>query len=197
MPNRLPTIARAFALASAKSLGVSALIVLPGLAIMLLSPVAGTAWMLVGSFGQVAWGYRREWRVVWITAVLPPIAAGVVWLVQTLVLDIRLEPLWLGPVLIVGGVLGLLRGLTHRLRVDRKGIYARRTVLYLAAWLACTACTQAFAFARQQELTGLGHLAGAFSASVLAGVSLVVLARYVAKRGELVRLRAHTQEVPA
>lgn len=190
MQNRTRLIVKAFIVSGLKGLAISLAIALPGLALMVFSPTLGMIWLFVGSFAQIAWSYRREWRVMWITTLLPPVAAGLAWVLQVLILGIRVHPaLVLGGVL-AGLALGALCGVTHRFRVDEKGIHARKTIVYLAFWVLCSLVTQVLAHFGQTRLAGITLVTGAFSTAILAGISGVIILRFLTRLDDLRSARA-------
>ena len=61
----------------AKSLALSVAVIAPG-AVLADNPqtvVLGVLWLFVGSFGLMAWTYRKPWRLGLISCLLPPLAA--------------------------------------------------------------------------------------------------------------------------
>ena len=80
--------------AGAKSLAISALVLGPGFALLLADqPILGMVWLFVGSFGLMAWTYRKPWRVGWVSALIPPLAAGACYAIQLLLFGADAPPM--------------------------------------------------------------------------------------------------------
>ncbi|MCP4660856.1 MAG: DUF2339 domain-containing protein [bacterium] len=175
-----------------KSLLQSAVVVGASALAWQINPAVGSLVALVGSFVLVARSYRKEWRLLWITVLLPPLGMGLSYGVQLGRLGQQPNPALLLAAIVVGLVLGWLRGRAHEVFVKGRQIFAQRTVSYLSIWALCFCGTQAFALARQQQLIEYGMLGGAFSTAILAAVALVLLSRYHRKKQELLLAGALT-----
>ena len=99
-----------------KTAVTSALVMGPGVILMgpLEQPLAGSIWLLIGAFGMMAWSYRRQWRLMWITCLVPPVSAGASWIVQLAVMGEDPQVPIVATALGVGSIVGLIRGGTHK-----------------------------------------------------------------------------------
>jgi membrane protein CcdC involved in cytochrome C biogenesis len=167
-----------------KNLLLSLIVMGPGIFLMSVHPFLGGLWMLVGSFWLMAKSYRRPWRLNLLTSLLPPVAVAISYLVQlTIFRDAPSLPFLLGATAI-GVFLGLLRGGTHKVFIDKGSIFAQRSVFFLFIWLACYGFTQLFALLGQSDF-GIGRIAGAFSTAMLVAFSIVLIAKYFKNKGPL------------
>ncbi len=166
--------------ALAKSLGLTALVLIPGFILLNFSPVIGIAWMFCGSFLLMARSYAKPWRLMWITCLLPAITSGVCLLLQLAVFSDRIPPIsLLLPSVCVGLVIGVLRARSHSLYREQGAVMAQRTSVYLAIWAVCFGFAQFVGlYASTMPLIKGSLLASAFSTSMLICVSLVILSRY-------------------
>ncbi|MBN2080833.1 hypothetical protein JW859_01370 [bacterium] len=168
-----------------KSFLISLAITIPGLLLMLVSPVLGSVWLLLGSFWMMAVSYQRPWRLSVVSTILPPIALALSYFLQLLVFRDAPSTNIVGGVVIIGIIIGLIRGGVHQVYTDKGAIYARRTIGYLLIWLVCYGLTQLFAVAGSPDY-GLGRITGAFSTAMLVTFTLVLLKKYIMTRQTLV-----------
>lgn len=170
-------LVKAITVAAAKSFALSAAVLGPGLLLLYNgAQVPGMLWLFGGSFGMVAWTYRKPWRLGLITCLIPPVAAGLGYLVQLAFFSHAAPPfvLLLGAVAIGIGV-GWYRGEAHQLYKKDGSIFAQRTVAYLGIWITAYAITQLMAVAADLWLVRSGLLTGAFSTAMLGAVSVIIL----------------------
>lgn len=164
--------------ATGKSLALSAAVLGPGLLLLYGgAPVPGMLWLFGGSFGMVAWSYRKPWRLGLVSCLIPPVAAALGYVVQLALFSNAAPPLLLvlGAVALGIGV-GWYRGETHQLYVKEGGVFAQRTVAYLGIWIAAYAVTQLMALlAANVWLVRSGLITGAFTTAMLAAVSIIIL----------------------
>ena len=175
-----------------KSLLLSAMVMGPGLLIMQKQQILGWLWMLLGSFAMMAWSYRKEWRINWVSCLIPPLMAAASYIVQLVVYGGNPNLIWLGLAAIVGLAVGIARGGTHEVYIQRGGIYARKVTGYLLVWLVCYLITQFFSMLGQKEALQIGRISGAFSTAMLIAVSVVLLSKYQKQKNELLFARSHT-----
>ncbi|MGE0629674.1 MAG: hypothetical protein AB7O43_17835 [Hyphomicrobiaceae bacterium] len=164
--------------AAGKSMALSAAVLGPGLLLLALGQVMfGTIWLFVGSFAMVAWTYRRPWRLGLASCLIPPIAAGLCYMVQLILFANAQLPF----LLVFGGVLagcaaGWIRAQTHEVYLESGQYFAQRSIAYLAIWAAAFGVTQLLGLlASNVWLIRAGLVTGAFSTAMLAVVSIVVL----------------------
>ncbi|MCA9009720.1 MAG: hypothetical protein KDB01_08240 [Planctomycetaceae bacterium] len=175
-----PRVLKAAFVALAKNLGHSALVMIPGLILLAISPILGVIWMFCGSFLLMARTYATPWRLMWITCLMPAIAAGVCFLIQLAVFSDRIPPTWLLiPSASAGLGIGVLRARSHALYLENGAVMAQRTSGYLVIWAICYGVTQLLGlFGDTMPLIKGSLLASALSTSMLVCVSLVILSRY-------------------
>ena len=144
----------------------------------------GLLWLFCGAFAMMAWSYRKPWRLIWLTCLLPPLAAlgcyGIqLWVFGGLAPPNDLLPpfAFLGAAALAGGVLGYYRALAHEIYLEDGAVMARRTLAYLGLWAVAYIATQGLAYLGRSELVQGGLLTGAFTTTMLAVVSLVLLSR--------------------
>ncbi len=176
--------AELFIKSAIKSVLRSALVMGAAMLAWQVSAALGSLVMLGGSFLLMFLSYSKEWRLHWVTCLLPPLAAGGSYLMQLSILDLQPDSAVLTPAIIVGVVIGLLRGLTHKTFVRAGGVFAKRSVFFLLIWAISYGVTQLFTLARSQGMVSVGLAGGAFSTALLAVASLILLFKYAAKRGE-------------
>lgn len=170
-----PSRLRAFTVSLAKNLGWTAATGGASAAAWQASPALGGMVMFAGAFAQMCWSYRREWRLLWLTAILPALAAGGAWGLQLSVSRAAPHPAVLLGAAFAGLVVGALRGRAHDVFVREGRVYAKRTRLFLALWAVCYGVTQVCAVARAEGLTAAGLAGGAFTSAMLAGVALILI----------------------
>ncbi len=152
------------------------------------TPVLGSFVLLVGSFMMVAGSYRKEWRLHWLTCLLPPIASGVAYWLQLTIMNLEPALVWVLPAAVVGGLIGLMRGAAHKTFIKGRAVFARKSIFFLLIWFISFAVTQLLVIARSEGLTQIGLAGGAFSTAVLAGAAIVLLMKYAGQSSQLARL---------
>lgn len=162
--------------------------------------MAGMLWLFVGSFGMVAWTFRKPWRLGLVSCLAPPVAAAVCYFIQLSLFAGYGTGQAAPPALLVAGAvalgvaIGWYRGRIHELRAENGSIFAQRSIGYLAIWVAAYAITQLLAFTSREALAvQSGLVTGAFSTAMLAAVSIVILH----KKQELLRSLATAATVVA
>ncbi|MCB2187566.1 MAG: hypothetical protein KQJ78_14185 [Deltaproteobacteria bacterium] len=186
-PRRWGPVIQAGAKGLAKSLVLSGVLLGSGLLLthQLQQPFLGWVWMLLGSFAMMAWTYRRQWRLLWLACLSPPLVAAASYLTQIAVFGGKPDLLWLGGAALAGLVVGIVRGRTHEVFVKGQAIYARRTIGYLFIWLICYLLGQFFSMLGHKNLVNIGRVSGAFSTAMLLAVSLMLLAKYANQKKTL------------
>ena len=177
---------RAVAHAIGKSLLLSAAVLGPGMLLLAQGQqLVGMLWLFAGSFGMMAWTYRKPWRLVMLTCLLPPAAAFVSYLVQLILFGNALPPALLLLIAVgLGLLLGFRRAKDHEVYMQDGSVFAQRTTKYLVTWIVAYACTQILgAVAQSVFLVAAGLLTGAYATSMLLVVSVVL----VRKRADLVK----------
>lgn len=188
--NRRAIIIKAVAKGLIKGLLLSAVVLGPGIILLIQEKqVLGMLWLFTGSFGMMVWTYRKPWRLLWITCLLPPCAALVSYLIQLVLFGVAMPP---GMLLLAatgaGLLVGYLRARTHTVYVQDGGIFAQRTTKYLVIWIIAFGSTQILGgSARSIFLVASGLLTGAFTTAMLLVVSLVLLS----KRASLTKSITH------
>jgi hypothetical protein len=171
-------VAGAALAAGAKSLAIAALVLGPGFLLLLSgATIPGMIWLFVGSFGLMAWTYRKPWRLGWISALMPPGAAALCYIVQLIVFQTSSPPLIVALVAAGAGVaFGIWRASTHVVRrASDGGVVAERTFGYLLVWALAYGCTQLFSMiAITFLLVRAGLVTGAFTTAMLAVVSIAI-----------------------
>ncbi len=165
----------------AKGLALSAAVLGPGLFLLENDQlVAGMLWLFAGSFGMMAWSYRRPWRLMWFTCFLPPLASLLCFLIQLELLFNARPPPWLLFVAACGGaVTGLVRAKTHKVYRENGAIMAQRTLFYLVVWIVAYAATQLLAWvSRDIFITAAGLVTGMFATVMLWTVSFVIFTQF-------------------
>ncbi|WP_442510333.1 hypothetical protein SH528x_001947 [Novipirellula sp. SH528] len=179
-----PRILKAGSIALLKSLGLTAIVMIPGLILLSMSPLIGVLWMFVGSFFLMARMYEKPWRLTWITCVTPAAVSGLCFLIQLVLFrDLIPNLVTLFSAASIGVLIGLFRARSHSIYVDNGAVMAQRTVGYLVVWAICYGTTQMFGlFAATMPLIRGSLLASAFSTSMLICVSVAILIRYLNTR---------------
>ncbi len=141
--------------------------------------------LFLGSFGLMAWTYRKPWRLGWISCWTPPLAACLSYLIQLLLFSHRMPRIEVVLVAVgVGALVGGLRATTHQVFFDGTGIKARRTFGYVLIWIVAYIATQVFATVGRNMLAHAGLITGAFATAMLAMVSIVIFFKFLnAKSG--------------
>ncbi len=166
--------------ALAKSLALSAAVLGPGFALLISGAVVlGMIWLFLGSFGLMAWSYRKPWRLGALSCLIPPVAAGFCYLAQLWLFGSAMPPFWVVLLAVVAGVsFGFVRGKAHEIYEKDGDVFAQRTVAYLGIWAACYGVTQIIGLiARETFVVQSGLVTGAFSTAMLAMVSISLFNR--------------------
>lgn len=171
--------------AIAKSLGLNllltALVLVPGIALIISQPVGGMLWLFVGSFALVVRCYAKPWKLSAASCLLPGLIASGSFLVQLLLFpDAIPSVLLLLVAAAIGLLLGWLRSRSHTIYVEDGAVMARRTLSYLVIWAAAYLATQTLAaIGASIPVVYGGLLAGAFSTCMLMAASVVILSKYL------------------
>ena len=171
--------------AIAKSLGLNllltALVLIPGIALTLSQPVAGMVWLFVGSFALVARCYAKPWKLSTASCLLPGLFASGSFLVQLLLFPDAIPSfLLLLVAAAIGLLLGWLRSRSHTIYIEDGVVMARRTLSYLVIWAAAYLATQTLAAVGASiPVVYGGLLAGAFSTCMLLAASVVIWSKYL------------------
>jgi hypothetical protein len=140
----------------------------------------GMAWMFAGSFGLMAWTYRKPWRLGVISCILPPLVAGLSYVMQLTLFGDAAPQNVVIIAIGIGLLVGYLRARSHTITQDETGsIVAQRTFGYLLIWVIAYGVTQGFGyFSRESLAVRAGLVTGAFSTAMLAMVSIVIWTQY-------------------
>jgi len=167
--------------AAAKSLTISTIVLGPGFYLLFSGQsIAGMIWLFLGSFGLMAWTYRKPWRVGWISVLIPPLVAMFSYAIQLSLFGSVLPPILLLLLTILVGLgFGYFRAQSHILTPDSSGsVIAERTIGFLVVWIASYAATQMLALlASNILLVRAGLLTGAFTTAALVALSWLLLTR--------------------
>jgi hypothetical protein len=177
----LRLIVRSVIKSGAKSLAISAAVLGPGFVLLFAGyELLGIVWLFVGAFGQMAWTYRKPWRLGLVSCLIPPVAVGTIYVIQLWLFEsVAPPPTWVAAAMAGGGVLGWLRGREHVVYREGSAIFAQRTHAYLVIWAAAFGITQLLGFVtRETLLLHSGLVAGAFTTAMLAVVSIALLSRW-------------------
>lgn len=172
----------AFVRALVRNLLLSGLMIGVCLALWTLSPPAGSLAMLITSGWMLLRSYRREWPLHWLTCLMPALSAVGCYVVQAALFGGSQPSALAPPAIMVGLVFGLLRGRAHRVFVRGARVFARRTSLYLAVWMACVVLTQGAAVFAVPEAVSFTLAGGAFTTTMVVAMSLVLFKKYLAVR---------------
>ncbi|NOY66177.1 MAG: zinc ribbon domain-containing protein [Gammaproteobacteria bacterium] len=178
--NKRALIIKAATKGLAKSLLLSAVVLGPGIILITQEKqILGMLWLFVGSFGMMAWTYRKPWRLMILTCLLPPSAALISYVIQLILFGVAMPP---GKILLVaagaGLLVGYLRARSHVVFEKDGAIFAHRTTKYLVIWIIAFGSTQILGAAAQSVfLVATGLLTGAFTTAMLIVVSLVLLSK--------------------
>ena len=177
-------VIRSGAKALLKNLAVSAAVLGPGFLLLNVNPVAGMIWLFCGSFGLMAWTYRKPWRLMWISCLAPAAGSALCYGVQLFLFGAPpLDMLMVACILGMG--FGYWRAGAHQVYTEGEAVMARRTMAYLLVWAAAYAATQIFGFTGRTRLAHGGLLTGAFTTSMLMVVSAMILMRFREIRASL------------
>jgi hypothetical protein len=183
--NRRALIIKAATKGLAKSLTMSAAVLGPGLLLLAQEQlVFGMLWLFAGSFGLMARTYHRPWRLMWMTCLLPPVAAVISYMIQLALFGNLMPPGWLLFTAVVGGgLVGYGRARVHTVYEKDGTIFAQRTIGYLIIWIVAYAATQFLGLlSKNVVLVQGGLITGAFSTVMLSIVSIVLLYKCAAKK---------------
>ncbi len=171
-------IARAIVKGLTKSLTLTALVLGPGIALLLAGfQVMGMIWLFLGSFWLMARTYRKPWRLTVLSCFIPPVVTVASYLVQLWLFSGEAFSL---PAISVAILLGLLfgwwRGRSHQIYWEGNSLFAKRTYGYMVTWVLAYGLTQALAAtASSVLLIRAGLVTGAFTTAVLMMVSVMLL----------------------
>jgi len=188
MIDHFPHMVRTASLAIFKNLLISACILAPGLVLMLRGrPTAGMIVLMLGSFSLMAASYSKPWRLSFWSCLIPPATGALCYVAQLYLFRHSLPPAWAIGAAAGGGVLvGILRGIVHKVYDEDGAIMAKRSIFYLLVWFLAIGCTQGFAqFGAKILFVRGGLLTGAFSTAMLLVVSLFLLVRFGLSRRRL------------
>lgn len=176
--NRRALIIKTVAKSLVKSLALSAAVLGPGLLLLANGEsLIGMIWLFVGSFAMMAWTYRKPWRLGTISCLIPPISATVCYLFQLELFSKNLPPLFaIAASILLGLVIGYLRGKAHVVYQRNGEIFAERTLSYLVIWIAAYGITLGLGMAASNIWAVYsGLVSGAFTTSMLMVVSILLL----------------------
>ena len=163
--------------------------ILPSVLLMLVSVVLWQIWprdpriaawaVLTGSFLLFLKSYARDWRLRWFTILLPGVMAVACCLFQLMIIKTPplLGPMWVG--VGAGVLLGVLRGAGHSLFLKDGHLFAKRTLLVMAIWLATYLVTQSAALFGWVQVTRWGLSGTVFSTSIIVVFTVVLFGRYL------------------
>lgn len=178
----LKTVAKAASKAIFKSVALSLAVLGPGFVMLIMGiTIPGMIWLFFGSFGLMAWTYRKPWRLGIVSCLIPPAAAGICYVVQLFLFGVASPPAFLLFGAIGAGIaVGYWRAQTHQVKQDENGsIIAERTIQYLLVWVAAYGITQFLGLVAAGTLAiRAGLITGAFSTAMLSVVSFVIWWRY-------------------
>jgi hypothetical protein len=180
--------ARAIAKGLSRSLALSVVVLGPGLLLLQAgATVLGMLWLFAGSFGMMAWTYRRPWRFSRFGCLIPPIAAGLSYVLQLTLFNRSLPPAVLVILgLLAGAIVGFFRGKAHRFFVEQGELHVQKTLGYLIAWVVTYALTQLFGlYAANILAVQAGLVAGAVTTAMLTTVSISLLIQGARSRQRL------------
>lgn len=162
----------------ARSLATSALLMAPGLALLLFDFLfTGMVLLFLASFWMMARTYRRPWRLTALSCLIPPVVASISYGMQLVLFSEAGLP-WLALAASIGAgiLLGWWRGTAHRVYSESGALFARRTFGYLLCWVLGYGFTQALSTtASSVWMIHGGLVTGAFTTALLVMVSLVLL----------------------
>lgn len=181
VPKLRTTVLSAIAKSLAINLLLTAVVLVPGIFMMLSLPVAGMTWLFIGSFALVARCYAKPWKLSAVSCLLPGMFSSASFLVQLLLFPDAIPSVLL--LMFSGGMgilAGWLRSRSHEVYVQDGVVMARRTLMYLVIWAAAYMATQYLAaVGASLPVVYGGLLTGAFSTCMLVAVSLVILSKYL------------------
>lgn len=176
----LKRVATAAIKAGVKSLALSAAVLGPGFLLLMTGAlVPGMIWLFFGSFGLMAWTYRKPWRLGWISCLIPPVVALVCYLVQLGIFQQTPPASWLLWGIALGAAIGFVRGQAHDIYTEDGGVFAQRTILYLLVWAVAYGVSQTIVMASANLLAIRGGLVtGAMTTAMLVMVSIMLVRRW-------------------
>jgi len=178
--NNKAIIAKTIAKGLIKSLTTSALVLGPGIVILMAGfKAVGMIWLFLGSFWLMARSYRKPWRLTALSCLIPPIATVTSYLIQLWLFSGEAFSLPAFGIAIAAGLLfGWWRGRSHQIYWEENSLFAKRTYGYMITWVLAYGFTQALAAtASSVLLIRAGLVTGAFTTTVLAIVSIMLLRR--------------------
>lgn len=159
---------------------------------------AGVALMLLLGFLQFAWSYRKWWPMTFLTCMLPAVATGAATLTQA----IQFAPLLDDPefqftVLFIaaffGSLLGLGRGLWHRVETQSGRVWCKRQLFVLTLWFVSVAAAHGLMLQGMFEFVTPALAVSAFFNGLIAMSSIVLLIRYWLHRHRITVLKRASQ----
>lgn len=184
----LLSLAGSMSFAIARSLALSALVLGPGFILLAAGmTIPGMIWLFLGSFGMMAWTYRKPWRLNLLSCFAPPLAAMACYAVQLALFPTPPPFLWIVVAASVGVGLGYARGAVHTLRREGTEVFAERTLGYLSVWAVGYGASQILAMSATSVLAiRAGLVTGALTTAMLATVCILLLQRRKALLAALV-----------
>ncbi|NOZ66208.1 MAG: zinc-ribbon domain-containing protein [Alphaproteobacteria bacterium] len=177
-PKNKALIAKAIAKGLTKSLTTSALVLGPGIAILMAGfQAVGMIWLFLGSFWLMARSYKKPWRLTVLSCLIPPVVTVMSYLVQLwLFSGEAFSLLAIGLAVVAGLLFGWWRGRSHQIYWEGNSLFAKRTYGYMVTWVLAYGFTQALAAtASSVLLIRAGLVTGAFTTAVLMMVSVMLL----------------------
>lgn len=179
-------IIRAGILALVKGLLISGALMGPGFLLLIIGAIVpGMIWLFISSFSLMAWTYRKPWKLNLLSCLMPCAVTGLCLIVQMMLLRRVLPPTeFLILALLVGGGLGAIRSVFHKLHCEPDGsVMARRTLGYLIIWIVAYALTQLAAYLSRNTILIQGSvLTSVLSAAAIGVFSLCLLLRMYSVR---------------
>lgn len=169
--------ARSIGYALIRSIAIAVIVLGPGFLLLFSGQlVAGMIVLFLGSFGLVAYSYRKPWRLNALSCLIPPITAVACYSVQLWLFGDASPPgILLLAALAGGALIGVVRGRAHVVYEDNGGIFAQRTLAYLVIWIAAYVTTQLLGMTAANVWAVRGGLVtGAFTTAMLAVVSIML-----------------------
>ncbi|HEC00849.1 MAG TPA: zinc-ribbon domain-containing protein, partial [Sphingomonadales bacterium] len=177
-PKNKALIAKAIAKGLTKSLTTSALVLGPGIAILMAGfQAVGMIWLFLGSFWLMARSYKKPWRLTVLSCLIPPVVTVMSYLIQLwLFSGEAFSLLAIGLAVVAGLLFGWWRGRSHQIYWEGNSLFAKRTYGYMVTWVLAYGFTQALAAtASSVLLIRAGLVTGAFTTTVLMMVSVMLL----------------------
>ncbi len=152
---------------------------------MLLGEVLwGTLLLLAASFSLMAFSYRKPWRLGILGCLAPAATVSLCYLLQLLLYQATPTIFTLAfGALALGMIVGIIRGLSHRIYQENNQIMAQRSIVYLLVWIVAFGATQILVLVSNHLLLiRTGFMTGAFSTGMVVVVSLILFIRYLSIR---------------